>query len=439
VASIGNSTSSVATGNVNTISVAVPTGATTADAFLLTADVVDGGSGTTTFTWPSGFTEIASSATEGVIGSRLRAAIKAATGLESGSFVTNFSNFGQVLACCAVVQGVSATLVTSSANAPAEAFGSSISLAGAAVTTGAANNFSVLIGGVCSGGVTAVATFTQPTSFTKNRTVDAGQGNALGLASFVEPTNGSVTYTTGSMGYTASQALAPLVLTLVFAPTASGAVLAGAAAIVGTATGTLTGTAALLAGSAAAAGSATGTLTSAAAQLAGTPAATASATGTLTTTAAQLAATPSGAASATGALTTGIPLSGSAASAVNAAGTFSGSSSYTQGPTMFISAAAIGLLTPVAISATNSSLVINTQGLSKGSVGIVSDHLGTLSVQRYVDAGGVLPVGAAITDNTSPYAVSWVDGIPCGSIVVSFINTAGAVANLSSIAVNLAP
>jgi hypothetical protein len=104
---------------------------------------------------------------------------------------------------------------------------------------------------------------------------------------------------------------------------------------------------------------------------------------------------------------------------------------------MFLPQALIGLATPVAAGATGNSLVINCQGLFNGSVGLSSDHAGTLSVQRYVDALGVIPLGPALTDATSPYSVNWADGFASGSIVVSFINSAGAVANLSNITVNL--
>jgi hypothetical protein len=108
-----------------------------------------------------------------------------------------------------------------------------------------------------------------------------------------------------------------------------------------------------------------------------------------------------------------------------------------QAPTFYSQGQSHGLPAQVAANATANSNVINTNGLTKGSAGLVSDHAGTLQVQRYVDANGQVALGALITDNTSPYSVAWSDGLPCGSIVVSFVNTAGAVANLSNIAINL--
>lgn len=109
---------------------------------------------------------------------------------------------------------------------------------------------------------------------------------------------------------------------------------------------------------------------------------------------------------------------------------------------MLILASQIGLATPVADGATGVSSVINVQGLFKGSAGLVSSHAGTLSVQRYADAQGAIPVGAALTVPlvaTVGNAVGWSDGLPIGSVVVSVINSAGAVANLTNVTVNLGP
>ncbi|MDB6104057.1 MAG: hypothetical protein JWO52_4056 [Gammaproteobacteria bacterium] len=218
MAAIGNTTSAFSTSSSNTVTLAVPSGATTADCFLI---AVDTQSSSATITWPSGFAEITPHPSEVVIGSMLRVAIKSATGSESGNFVATISGFFAFTALCAVVQGVSSTLQDAQGNAPTESFGSSISLVGASVSTGAANNFVVFVGAVQAGGTTATATFTQPSGFTKNATVDSGVGNALGLASFIEPTNGSVSYT-GSMAYSAGDPHAPLVTTLVFVPAATG-------------------------------------------------------------------------------------------------------------------------------------------------------------------------------------------------------------------------
>jgi hypothetical protein len=109
---------------------------------------------------------------------------------------------------------------------------------------------------------------------------------------------------------------------------------------------------------------------------------------------------------------------------------------------MLIPTATIGLATPVGNGLTGNSAVINTAGLFKGVAGLKSDHAGTLSVQRYADAAGVVPVGAplsvAVAANT-PIAVGWSEGLPCGSIVMTFVNSGGAAANLTNVTVNLGP
>lgn len=73
---------------------------------------------------------------------------------------------------------------------------------------------------------------------------------------------------------------------------------------------------------------------------------------------------------------------------------------------------------------------------------MTSSHAGTLNVQRYLDAKAVIPLGALITTAVvaaTPISVSWADGIPAGSLVMSFVNSAGAVANLTNITVLLSP
>lgn len=97
---------------------------------------------------------------------------------------------------------------------------------------------------------------------------------------------------------------------------------------------------------------------------------------------------------------------------------------------------------PIPASGTGVSPAINTQGMTRGNVGLISDHAATLSVQRYVDAAGLIPVSTALTValvSAVGNAVGWSDGLPCGSIIVSVINSAGAVANLTSVTVNLGP
>lgn len=109
---------------------------------------------------------------------------------------------------------------------------------------------------------------------------------------------------------------------------------------------------------------------------------------------------------------------------------------------MLVPSASIGLVTPVPATTQHNSKVILTGGLNKGSAGLASSQAGTLSVQRYVDPAGLVPLGAALTvavvANT-PVSVGWSDGLPSSSIVMSFNNTSGSAANLTDVVVDLAP
>jgi hypothetical protein len=108
----------------------------------------------------------------------------------------------------------------------------------------------------------------------------------------------------------------------------------------------------------------------------------------------------------------------------------------------FVPSATIAMPTTANASATVNSAVIPTGGFTRIAVGLTTSHAGTLSVQRYVDAAGVTPLGTAITVSlvaATPNSVSAADGAPSGSIVVSFVNSAGASATLTGATVLLAP
>lgn len=110
---------------------------------------------------------------------------------------------------------------------------------------------------------------------------------------------------------------------------------------------------------------------------------------------------------------------------------------------ILILANAAGFPTTAAGSATVNSNVVITNGMTRGTVGLLSDQAGTLSVKRYVDGAGLVPVNSptitiAVGANT-PNSVGWADGLPCGSIIVTFVNGSGTTANLSNFVVNLTP
>jgi hypothetical protein len=93
------------------------------------------------------------------------------------------------------------------------------------------------------------------------------------------------------------------------------------------------------------------------------------------------------------------------------------------------------------------SNVINTNGMNRGAVGLSSSQAGNLTVQRYADGAGQIPLPAvvngaptvAIVANT-PIAVTWADTTPTGSIVITVTNTNGSTAAaLTNLTVNLQP
>jgi hypothetical protein len=93
------------------------------------------------------------------------------------------------------------------------------------------------------------------------------------------------------------------------------------------------------------------------------------------------------------------------------------------------------------------SNVINTNGLNKGAVGLASTQAGNLTVQRYADGAGQIPLPAAVNGAptvaivaNTPIAVTWADGTPTGSIVITVTNSSGSTAaNLTNLTVNLEP
>jgi hypothetical protein len=114
-----------------------------------------------------------------------------------------------------------------------------------------------------------------------------------------------------------------------------------------------------------------------------------------------------------------------------------------QAPSYYSQGQSHGLPAQIPASGNAVSNTINTNGLTHGSVGLKSTQAGNLSVQRYADAAGVVPlstaVSVAILANT-PVSVGWSDGLPCGSIIVTVTNSSGTTAaNLTNVTVDLSP
>jgi hypothetical protein len=103
---------------------------------------------------------------------------------------------------------------------------------------------------------------------------------------------------------------------------------------------------------------------------------------------------------------------------------------------------AVGLATQVPADGTELSNIVRTQGLTFGAFGLTSDQAGSLSVQRYLDANGQIPLGSPLTATLTAAvanSVSWTDGLPAVSLQITVTNSAGSAANLSNITLNLLP
>lgn len=84
--------------------------------------------------------------------------------------------------------------------------------------------------------------------------------------------------------------------------------------------------------------------------------------------------------------------------------------------------------------------------LPSGYAGLVAavlmDQNGTLTVQRYADLAGTLPVGAAITQAITANTAAWAganDGLPFLSFNVQIQNSGGVAANVSAASILTGP
>jgi hypothetical protein len=81
---------------------------------------------------------------------------------------------------------------------------------------------------------------------------------------------------------------------------------------------------------------------------------------------------------------------------------------------------------------------IGASGFSRMAVNAKLTQAGTLSVQRYMDVLGLIPIGAAVTQalsaNTNGYVVIN-DGIPYATFAITVTNSSGSTGTLSNVAV----
>lgn len=95
---------------------------------------------------------------------------------------------------------------------------------------------------------------------------------------------------------------------------------------------------------------------------------------------------------------------------------------------------ALGFPTVIQASATWSSDLMPSAfgGLVAAAL---SDHAATLTIQRYADLAGLIPVGPLYSQAMTANTAAWTggnDGLPYVSYAVSIINSAGAVANITN-------
>jgi hypothetical protein len=89
-----------------------------------------------------------------------------------------------------------------------------------------------------------------------------------------------------------------------------------------------------------------------------------------------------------------------------------------------------------------SAIIINYNGPAL-VVGLTSSQAGVLSLQRYADLAGTIPVGAAITQNLTAATAASVgvnDGLPYLSFAFSITNTSGSTAaNVTNLSIVSGP
>lgn len=75
-------------------------------------------------------------------------------------------------------------------------------------------------------------------------------------------------------------------------------------------------------------------------------------------------------------------------------------------------------------------------------VGATSDHAATLTIQRYADKAGLIPVGPLSSQALVGGTAGWTgfaDGLPYVCFNVAIINSAGAIANITNFAILTGP
>jgi hypothetical protein len=116
-----------------------------------------------------------------------------------------------------------------------------------------------------------------------------------------------------------------------------------------------------------------------------------------------------------------------------------------RGPAAQVDLSASALVKPtgtIAASGNFTSGVLNGNGLRNITVGLTSSQGGAASVQRYLDAAGTIPQGAAVTQTltaNTPAVLNVNDGLIYRTFVFEITNTSGSAATVSSFAFLMSP
>jgi hypothetical protein len=97
-----------------------------------------------------------------------------------------------------------------------------------------------------------------------------------------------------------------------------------------------------------------------------------------------------------------------------------------------------GLASSVVASGNSLSNLLFADGYKILSVGATSSQAGQIQVQRYIDDGGQIAQGAAVTASltaNTPAVVNVTDGLPFSSYTVKITNTGGSTANLTNVVI----
>jgi hypothetical protein len=105
-----------------------------------------------------------------------------------------------------------------------------------------------------------------------------------------------------------------------------------------------------------------------------------------------------------------------------------------------VPAATHNLPATVAASGSAQTSLIVTEGFTLISAGLTASQNGSMSIQRYLDVGGTVPQGAAVSvvlaANTAAN-LDVLDGKPFASFILTVTNSSGSVSNLTNFALLL--